>query len=523
MSAPTRQVPRSRLLPLIAVTVATFVFTLSLIQVRTQWSPLESVDHSLAAALNNPVTDRPTVPGGPNRLARVSPRTEVVAIARHGVGGSWVWVARRRRCETTCARIAAMTVMTDRPGPSRLASAVRAMAATDTPRNPVAAAPDEWVAPVRGRLIADRYQLIEQVGRGGTSVVWRAHDDVLDRPVAVKMLSHIDDEPLRRRLQREAQACGRFNHPRIAQVFDYGETGTAGTAVTPYIVMELVDGEPLSQRLADGAVLDWTVAASIAGQIAEALCAAHARGLAHRDIKPGNVMITRNGVKLVDFGICAAIGSPDADDNGNFLGTPAYVSPERIIDAPVGAAADIYALGLLLYRMLTGAQPWQASTSSELIAAHMWTEPAPLPPIEGLPPELAELCTACMDKQPHHRPSSAEVAQVLAQVAGRTSTLLVSGDGSADAVGATDTLDNVWDGQQAAPRSSRYTHRILDRPGPRADDKTHPPTPVRVCVSHRRYRYGSVDHGVGSRRYTGASNQHHHRRCPMHCGVLRTT
>jgi serine/threonine-protein kinase len=330
------------------------------------------------------------------------------------------------------------------------------------------------VAPVRGRLIADRYQLIEQVGRGGTSVVWRAHDNVLERPVAVKMLSHIDDEPLRRRLQREARACGRFNHPRIAQVFDYGETGTAGTAVTPYIVMELVDGEPLSQRLATGAVLDWTVAASIAGQIAEALCAAHARGLAHRDIKPENVMITRNGVKLVDFGICAAIGSPDADDNGNFLGTPAYVSPERIIDVPVGAAADIYALGLLLYRMLTGAQPWQASTSTELIAAHMWTEPAPLPLIEGLPPELAELCTACMDKQPHHRPSSAEVAQVLARVAGRTSTLLVSGDGAADAVGATDTLDNVtdnklhlgrvdtptasWTGRVRAP-TTRHTRR----------------------------------------------------------------
>ena len=351
------------------------------------------------------------------------------------------------------------------------------MAATVTPRNPAAAPPDEWVPPVRGRLIADRYHLIEQVGRGGTSVVWRAHDDVLDRPVAVKMLSHIDDEPLRRRLQREARACGRFNHPRIAQVFDYGETGTAGTAVTPYIVMELVDGEPLSQRLADGAVLDWTVAASIAGQIAEALCAAHARGLAHRDIKPGNVIITHNGVKLVDFGICATIGSPDADDNGNFLGTPAYMSPERIIDAPVGAAADIYALGLLLYRMLTGAQPWQASTSTELIAAHMWTEPAPLPQIEGLPPELAELCTACMDKQPHHRPSSAEVAQVLAHVAGRTSTLSVSGDG-ADAVGATDTVDDVTDNKLNLGRADTPTTSWTGR--------------VRVPTARqtRRRRYG---------------------------------
>jgi serine/threonine protein kinase len=338
------------------------------------------------------------------------------------------------------------------------------MAATGTPRNPVTTAPDKWVPPVRGRLIADRYQLIEQVGRGGTSVVWRAHDDVLDRPVAVKMLSHIDDEPLRRRLQGEARAYGRFNHPRIAQVFDYGETGAAGTTVTPYIVMELVDGEPLSQRLADGAVLDWAVAASIAGQIAEALRAAHARGLVHRDIKPGNIMITRNGVKLVDFGICAAIGSPDADDNGNFLGTPAYVSPERIIDAPVGAAADMYALGVLLYRMLSGAQPWQASTSSELIAAHMWTEPAPLPPIEGLPPELAELCTACMDKQPHQRPSSAEVAQVLAQVAGLTSTVSVSGDdGGTDAVGDTDTLDDVTDNKLNLGRADTPTTSWTDR------------------------------------------------------------
>jgi hypothetical protein len=341
------------------------------------------------------------------------------------------------------------------------------MRATGTSREPVTAAATEWMPPAPGRLLADRYRLIEQVGQGGTSVVWRAHDDVLDRPVAVKMLSCVDDAPLRRRLRNEARACGRLNHPRIAQVFDYGETGTAGTEVTPYIVMELVDGEPLSHRLSDGAAFGWMAAASIAGHVADGLRAAHACGLVHRDVKPSNIMLTRHGVKLVDFGICAAVGSPDSDEDGRVRGTPAYLAPERLVDAPVDAATDVYALGVLLYRMLAGVLPWPASTRTELIDAHMWTEPAPLPPIEGMPTCVADLCVACMDKQPHQRPSSAEAAQVLAQFSRGTSAAFVSGNGGVG--GAVDDL-----GEVAAGGADVDGHDARTRAWP---SLVHAPTP----------------------------------------------
>ncbi len=247
-------------------------------------------------------------------------------------------------------------------------------------------------------------------------MVWRAHDEVLDRPVAVKLLARVADESLRRRLRSEAQACGRLNHPHIAQVYDYGEATEGSGAPIPYIVMELVDGEALSRRLG-GSPLDWPVATALAGQIADALRAAHARGLVHRDVKPDNVIITDDGVKLVDFGISATIGAPDAEVDGELLGTPAYVAPERLEGAPVGPAADMYAFGVLLYRMLSGGLPWVASSNTELIEAHLEAEPALLPHVDGLPEDVAELCMACMRRDPDLRPTGADAVRVLAAAA----------------------------------------------------------------------------------------------------------
>ena len=182
--------------------------------------------------------------------------------------------------------------------------------------------------------------------------------------------------------------------------------------------MELVDGEPLSVRLADGPALDVSSAALICSEIAEALAAAHARGFVHRDIKPENVIITETGVKLVDFGISAPIGAQDSDDEGQLLGTPTYLAPERIIDTPVGPAADVYSLGVLLYRMLSGTLPWSVDTKTRLLEAHMFVEPAPLPPITGLRDDVAALVDACLSKDPRDRPSSAEAARILADAAG---------------------------------------------------------------------------------------------------------
>jgi eukaryotic-like serine/threonine-protein kinase len=152
---------------------------------------------------------------------------------------------------------------------------------------------------------------------------------------------------------------------------------------------------------------------AMAAQIADALRDAHAHGLVHRDIKPDNVILTEGGAKLVDFGICAMIGAPDADEDGRLLGTPAYLAPERIADAPVQPAADVYGLGVLLYRALTGGLPWPADTSTGLIRAHMFAEPTPMPVIDELPPDVARICSACLDKDPHARPTSAELANTL--------------------------------------------------------------------------------------------------------------
>src|SRR5206468_10403014 len=190
------------------------------------------------------------------------------------------------------------------------------------------------------RRLADRYRLVERLGAGGMSEVWRGYDEVLGRLVAVKMLCgrHADDAATRAAIRVEARAAGRLTHPHVTSVYDYGETPDG----TPFVVMEFLDGEPLDRRLARGS-LPWPAGLRIAAEVASALAAAHARGLVHRDIKPANVMLTATGAKVVDFGIAALVGQR-ADPV--LVGTPAYVAPERVHGSAVTAANDVYALGL---------------------------------------------------------------------------------------------------------------------------------------------------------------------------------
>jgi serine/threonine-protein kinase len=251
------------------------------------------------------------------------------------------------------------------------------------------------------------------------SVVWRAEDDVLGREVAVKVLTVdlVTDPKLLLQLRDEARAAAGLRHPHVVAVHDYGETLQRGQTL-PYVVMELVDGRSLHDLLSGGA-LPWQVAVTIGAQVAAALAAAHARGIVHRDVKPGNVMVTASGVKLVDFGISAAVGEIDGSD-GQLLGTPAYLAPERIEGGPVRPATDVYALGLLLYRALAGTMPWDAATSTQMLKAHLWAEPAPLPAVPGLPGEVRRMLRRCLAKQPAERPTGAEVTQVLADLAGLT-------------------------------------------------------------------------------------------------------
>lgn len=256
------------------------------------------------------------------------------------------------------------------------------------------------------RLLCGRYRLIEPIGEGGMSVVWRAYDEVLRRRVAVKLL--LAAEPRAGgRLHAEAQAAALLSHPNVSAVYDYGVADDE-----PFVVMELVDGTPLAARVARGP-LPWRRAVEVCAQVAAALSAAHARGLVHRDVTPGNIMLTEAGVKVVDFGIAAIVGSPP---DGSIIGTPPYLAPERLAGEVGGLAADVYALGVVLFVALTGHLPWPARSRAELLRGDL--TPTPLPLIPGMPLEVAALYQDCLAADPGIRPSSASLARRLAALAG---------------------------------------------------------------------------------------------------------
>src|SRR5690349_16142329 len=272
----------------------------------------------------------------------------------------------------------------------------------------------------QGSLVGDRYRLIERLGTGGMSVVWRGHDQVLGRAVAVKVLSPqlAGDSTFRDRLRLEALAAARLCHPHITGVFDFGESPLDEHRSVPYVVMELNEGESVAARLSRRGPLPWRDAVVISAEVASALATAHARGVVHRDVTPANVMLTGVGAKVVDFGISALVGQRDAAPDGTLLGTPAYLAPERLGGAQVSAATDVYALGLLLYRLLTGRLPWPAETTAEALRAHLYADPDPLPVLPSLPSSVGELCLRCLAKAPGDRPDAASVARELAGTVG---------------------------------------------------------------------------------------------------------
>lgn len=263
-----------------------------------------------------------------------------------------------------------------------------------------------------GRRIGDRYRLVERLGTGGMSEVWRGHDEILGREVAIKVLSPqlAGDRVFRDRMRQEALAAAGLCHPHITGIFDFGESRLNDQMTVPYVVMELNDGESVSARLARRGPLSWRDAVTVAAEVASALATAHAHGIVHRDVTPANVMLTPTGARVVDFGISALVGQCDAAPDGSLLGTPAYLAPERLGGAQVSPATDVYALGLLLYRLLTARLPWPAGNTTEALRAHLYADPEPLPTLPGLPPDVADLCLRCLAKDPGDRPAAAEVA-----------------------------------------------------------------------------------------------------------------
>jgi eukaryotic-like serine/threonine-protein kinase len=179
-------------------------------------------------------------------------------------------------------------------------------------------------------------------------------------------------------------------------------------------VMELVEGQTLGEHIAAGP-LDWRIGVRICAEVAAALAAAHAEQVVHRDIKPANVMLTPSGAKVLDFGIAASVGAPDPDPDGPVLGTPAYVAPERFDGSPATPAADMFALGTLLYHCLSGRLPWSAQSQTDLVRRQRYDDPDPLPDIEALPVEVLDLCSRCLSRDPGERPTALVAALLLAE------------------------------------------------------------------------------------------------------------
>ncbi|WP_433551378.1 protein kinase domain-containing protein [Micromonospora zamorensis] len=265
-----------------------------------------------------------------------------------------------------------------------------------------------------GRLLARRYRLLDQIGAGGMSVIWRARDEVLDRLVALKVLapSLAADARFRGMVREEARAAAQLVHPHLTSVHDYGETVDPDGSITSFVVMELLSGEELELRLTEGP-LPWAEAIEVGAQVAEALAAAHRLGIVHRDVTPANVMMTATGVKVLDFGIATRIGAPDEDEDGETFGTPAYVAPERLDGAPAQPSTDVYSLGVLLHEALTGRVPYPADTWEQLSAALSDGPPPTLADLPDLPPPVARICLRSLARNPADRPTARQVAAVL--------------------------------------------------------------------------------------------------------------
>ncbi|MEU5905934.1 protein kinase [Micromonospora sp. NPDC047467] len=265
-----------------------------------------------------------------------------------------------------------------------------------------------------GRLLARRYRLVDQIGAGGMSVIWRARDEVLDRVVALKVLapSLAADARFRGMVREEARAAAQLVHPHVTSVHDYGETVDPDGSITSFVVMELLSGEELELRLTEGP-LPWPEAVALGAQVADALAAAHRLGIVHRDITPANVMMTGAGVKVLDFGIATRIGAPDEDEDGETFGTPAYVAPERLDGAPAQPATDVYSLGVLLHEALTGRVPYPADTWEQLSDALANGLPPTLAELPELPPPVARICLRSLSRDPADRPTARQVATVL--------------------------------------------------------------------------------------------------------------
>ncbi|MER7696411.1 MULTISPECIES: protein kinase domain-containing protein [unclassified Streptomyces] len=338
-----------------------------------------------------------------------------------------------------------------------------------------------------GAVAGGRYQLRDLLGEGGMASVYLAYDSALDRQVAIKTL-HTElgrEQSFRERFRREAQAVAKLQHTNIVSVFDTGEDELGG-ALMPYIVMEYVEGQPLGSVLAadirSHGAMPAEKALKVTADVLAALETSHEMGLVHRDIKPGNVMMTKRGiVKVMDFGIARAMqsGVTSMTQTGMVVGTPQYLSPEQALGRGVDARSDLYSVGIMLFQLLTGRIPFDADSPLAIAYAHVQEEPvAPSSINRSVTPAMDALVARALKKNPNERfPSAAamrdEIARVLNASGGQTGApVIVAGGGPANSgSGVGSAVFPPVDQGAPAPQSVQtpyqpHPHQQPQQPGP---------------------------------------------------------
>jgi serine/threonine-protein kinase len=386
----------------------------------------------------------------------------------------------------------------------------------------------------RRRTLAGRYELGEVIGRGGMGTVHRARDRVLRREVAVKLLPEAlaAADPVRlARFEREARATASLSHRGVVAVYDAGIDDS-----TRYIVMELVTGRDLAAMMREQAPLEPSHAAEIAAEIAEALAAAHAAGVVHRDVKPANVMIAQDGsARLLDFGVARSTGSTQLTQASSILGTASYMSPEQAGGKRADERSDIYSLGCVLYAMLTGRPPFTGDTAAAI--AHQQIDRAPSPARRlnpSVPADLDALLLSMLAKEPGSRPASAaELALSLRHTGGIPGELsqtrvlpgraprrrrgVMAGAATLAACCATLVFLAIagWDGGEGTARSAQRTSSHRPAPRTRTETTSLPRTdePVSVPVTTpSAAQVPAVTPGIAEKRANRSANPRPHER-----------
>jgi hypothetical protein len=263
-----------------------------------------------------------------------------------------------------------------------------------------------------GRLIGGRYRVIAPLGEGGMATLWRAMDEQLDREVAVKLLrpQFGNDPGFAARFKQEARSAGSLSHPNIVSVYDYGTDAETGGQ---FIVMQLIDGEDLATILQERGPLKTDDAVRIAIGVASALEAAHRRGIVHRDVKPGNILIDHD-VKVTDFGIARAVAEASMTVTGTTLGSVHYFSPEQARGDEVTGQSDVYSLGIVLYEMLTGRRPFEGDSAAGVALKRLTEDPLPPTAHGPVPPGLSAIVMRALQRDPAKRfPDAGAFAEAL--------------------------------------------------------------------------------------------------------------